>query len=285
MTLNRVYLVIVGATLWLLPASVHAQTAEDRVRQLYASADYEQALDALGTAADPIAHQYRALCLLALGRTEEAEASLTALVTASPDFTASDEDVPPRFVAMVEKKRQELLPALLRRQFAEARELFQAKAYSRAVTAFERLMTLSADPQIRRSEGVEDLRLLAAGFIDLAKAPVEPATTTAAGTPAIAPSRPAAPRISTPPVMRRQVLPPWPNDAGRPIFQPVGSVRLHISSTGRVTAAAMIKGLHPSYDQRLLAAAMNWEYAPATLNGDPVDSESVVEVRVQLPPR
>jgi hypothetical protein len=47
----------------------------------------------------------------------------------------------------------------------------------------------------------------------------------------------------------------------------------------------MIKGLHPSYDQRLLAAAMDWEYTPATLNGMPVDSESIVEVRVQLPPR
>lgn len=42
----------------------------------------------------------------------------------------------------------------------------------------------------------------------------------------------------------------------------------------------MVKRIHPRYDVKLLAETTYWKYQPATLNGMPVDSESVVEVRV-----
>jgi tetratricopeptide (TPR) repeat protein len=285
MTLNRLHCAIVAIAVWLLPLLAAAQTRDDRVRQLYAAAEYEQALEAIGAAADAPAEQYRALCLLALGRTAAAEASVVTLVSAFPDFAVSDTDAPPRFVAMVGRVRNELLPTILRRHFAEARELFQAKAYDQALPLFERVMELSAGPEARQVEGVEDLRLLAAGFIDLAKAPREVPrdATPAAATEASA--RAASPPTVTPPVARRQVVPPWPEEAGRLVFQRVGSVRVQVSDTGRVTGSTMIKSIHPAYDRRLLAAAMDWEYIPASLDGVPVESESTTEIRVTVPPQ
>lgn len=283
--MNRLHCAVVAITVCLLPLLAAAQTRDERVRQLYAAAEYEQALEAIGAAADTAAEQYRALCLLALGRTAAAEASVVALVSAFPDFAVSDTDTPPRFVAMVGRVRNELLPTILRRQFAEARELFQAKAYDQALPLFERVMALSAGPEARQVEGVEDLRLLAAGFIDLAKAPREAPrdATPVAATEASA--GPTPPPTLTRPVARRQVVPPWPEEAGRLVFQRIGSVRVQISDTGRVTGSTMIKGVHPAYDRRLLAAAMDWEYIPASRNGVPVESESVVEIRVPLPPQ
>jgi tetratricopeptide (TPR) repeat protein len=255
----------------------------ERVRQLYDSADYEQALQVLGSNQEPEAQQYRALCFLALGRADEAEIAVRTLVSASPDTELTGEDLPPRFVALVTRVRAEVLPAILRQRFAEAREQFQANSYDRAVTSFEKLLALSDAPDVRHANGIEDLRLLAAGFLDLAKAVRQPASAPPAATAAARRSESVS--AATRPIMRRQSLPPWPVEAGRPVFQPTGSVRLRISREGRVTSAVMIKGLHPSYDRRVIAAALEWEYAPATLNGVPVESESVVEIRVDLPAR
>jgi hypothetical protein len=47
-----------------------------------------------------------------------------------------------------------------------------------------------------------------------------------------------------------------------------------------VLGARIVKGIHPSYDTRVLANARFWKYTPATLDGEPVESESLVEIRV-----
>jgi tetratricopeptide (TPR) repeat protein len=261
----------------IVPLAARQETDDDRVRELYARAEYEQALDAIGAAGDAMAEQYRALCLLALGRTADAEAAVRALVTAEPEFVVSDEEMPPRFVALFASVRRALLPALVRGLFADARELFQADAYDRALTAFEKVLRLSSSPEANELDGMSDLRLLASGFIDLAR-PRAAARPGPAPISAAAPARP--PATATSPVATRQTIPPWPNEAGRAIFAQTGIVRLQINSRGQVTAAEMVRGLHPLYDRLVLAAAQEWEYTPATLNGVPVDSESVLEIRI-----
>ena len=264
-------------------ARASAMGLDDRVRELYDAAEYEQALAALGTADDPDAQQYRALCLLALGKQDQAEASLQALVTASPGFVVSAEEMPPRFVALLGRVRRQLVPTMLRRQYNEARALFQKKAYEDALAAFEQVMALSAPDDIRSAEGIEDLRLLAAGFVDLATS----ARSSAAPAAARAAATPSAPRTvtTTPPVARRQVIPPWPGEAGQALMTRTGAVRVTIGSTGRVLSAAMVRPIHPAYDRRVLEAVRLWEYTPAMLNGVAVESESTVEIRVQPPGR
>ena len=92
---------VVSATVLMISAPLVASSQtpeplEARVRQLYAAAEYEQALSILGNAEAPAVQQYRALCLLALGRQEDAKGVLEALVAASPEFTIPAEDMPPR---------------------------------------------------------------------------------------------------------------------------------------------------------------------------------------------
>ena len=278
-------LAVTAATVLMITASLVAttQTPEplaERVRQLYASADYEQALSILGNADEPPLQQYRALCLLALGRHEDAKGVLEALVAASPEFTTSAEEMPPRFVTLLSQTRRQLLPAILRRLFAEARELYQAKAYDRAVPRFEQVVALSSEADVRDVDGVSDLRLLAEGFVDLAKAPqaARPqATASAAATP---PPTPAVRPTMTLPVAIKQEMPPWPVEAGTIPRPMVGAVRLQIDSIGRVKSATMVKSIDRRYDTRVLAATRSWEYTPGTMNGVSVESETVVEIRV-----
>jgi len=260
-------------------ASAQAQDPlELRVRDLYASAEYDQALSLIGDAQDPAAQQYRALCLLALGRQADAETALERLVASAPEFTLSAEDMPPRFVAMFAEQRREIVPGVVRKLFAEARDDYRAKAYDRALPQFKKVLALSSDAEVRDAEGLDDLRLLAESFIEIATASESPKPeVTAAAAPAAA--APAAVRRPTLPVAIRQEMPPWPSSV--PVRAGLsGSVRIKINSSGRVTAATMVRNIEPRYDGRVLAATHFWEYKPATDNGVPVDSESIVEITI-----
>src|SRR5687768_4080525 len=65
-------------------------------KDLYASARYDEALTVLnglriGESADRTSvEQYRSLCLLALGRSAEAESAIAAVVTAEPTYRPGD---------------------------------------------------------------------------------------------------------------------------------------------------------------------------------------------------
>jgi TonB family protein len=263
-------------------ASALAQESEPierRVEQLYASADYDQALALLDGSNDQTAHLYRALCLLALGRQLDSQRAVESLVAAAPEFTISAEEVPPRFLMLLTETRRALLPGLLRKLFTQAREQYQAKAYDRAVPIFEKILSLSEPEDLRSLEDIGDLRVLSEGFVDLAKAPqAPPPPQTVAAAPVVSPVRPPARR--TDPRALKQEIPPWPRELAAHSTADVGSVRIQISSSGRVTGATIIKSINPRYDIRLLAATRFWEYAPATLNGVPTESESVVEIKV-----
>lgn len=283
-------LITLGGALAVAGAMVSAQSqsqsqAQDsielRARELYASAEYDQALSVIGDSQEPGAQQYRALCLLALGRQADAEAALKRLITSAPEFTLSAEDMPPRFVALFAQQRREIVPGVLRKLFADAREDYRAKAYDRALPQFKRVLALSAETEVRDAEGVDDLRLLAESFIDIASASEAPkAEAVASPAPAAIPTPAAiAPVRPTLPVPIRQEMPPWPT--GTPLRAGLsGSVKIRINSSGKVVSAEMVRSIEPRYDAHVLAATHLWEYKPATASGVPVESDSIVEISI-----
>ena len=253
-------------------------------KALYAAASYDDALAALADLDGAEANEYRALCLLALGRPHEAEQAAEAMVHADPRYAVSAEERPPRFLKLVADAKRRALPTVIRKQFAQAREQYQANNRVAAREQFAFVLALSEAEEVADLPELADVRLLAKGFSDLLAAGEEAAparTAPSAAVPAVAAARPAVqPATVTQPEPIRQSLPPIPQTlrgAGR-IF--TGAIRVTITADGRVKAAAIESSVHPFYDPLLLAAASGWIYRPATVNGKPVEMDRVVQIRV-----
>jgi TonB family protein len=287
-----------------LVASAAAQEPLTKAKALYDAAAYEDALTVLAQVDLPEAQQYRALCLLALGRSQDAAAVVESLVSGQPMFEASSQDAPPRFVALVTETKRKLLPQLARKAFSEGRDQFRSGSREDALKRFALVMTLTADPSFKQSAEAEDLRTLASGFIDLAKAATPPppaptpatapapapATAAKAATPSPAAAAAATstekPRASTEapdivqPVVVKQFIPPVPPAIGNQ-GGPSVSIRVLISPSGRVTDASIQQSAHPLYDRLVLQASRDWVYEPATMNGRPVMAEKVVTIQLR----
>src|SRR5881628_1760816 len=105
---KRVLATHLVAAIMLTTAEATAQGSLAQARDLYSAASYDDALAMLnglrisdhrpedGGAID----QYRALCLLALGRTGEATSAIQAIVAAAPSYHPSETDVSPSVRAM-----------------------------------------------------------------------------------------------------------------------------------------------------------------------------------------
>jgi len=270
---------MVGALSLASPAS--AQESLTKAKALYDAAAYEDALTVLTPVDMPEAQQYKALCLLALGRTQDAVGALEKLVTAQPTFEPSAQDVPPRFVTLVSDTKRKLLPSLARRAFNEGRDQFRNGSREEALTRFNLVVALTSDPSFKQSADAEDLRTLATGFIDLAKASAPPpAPSPAASTKAVDTARSLDPPDVVQPIVVKQYIPPVPTEVGTQ-GNPVVSVRIIIGTNGKVTQATIQKSSHPIYDRLVLQAARDWVYQPATMNGRPVTAEKVVTVQLR----
>src|SRR4051812_207937 len=84
-----------------------------RAKELYLSADYEQALSVLdgltsnSSVSDPTEiAEYRVFCLLALQRTADAQQSIEDIVRANPFYQPSEELVSPRIRSVFHEVRQ-----------------------------------------------------------------------------------------------------------------------------------------------------------------------------------
>jgi hypothetical protein len=152
-------------------------------RDLYASARYDEALavlndlrptEAPGTPATDLKsiEQYRSLCLLALGRGDEAETAIAAVITADPSYQPNDVDASPRVRAAFSDVRKKVLPDIATKRYADAKASFDRKEYAHAVLQFKQALTLIDDPDM--GGRMADLRTLAAGFLDLSIAAVTP---------------------------------------------------------------------------------------------------------------
>ena len=119
---------------------VAARAADElaTARDLYASAAYEEALAALNRAraagvppADAFAvEQYRAFCLLALGRGPEAQIGDRGAGRGHPLYQPSSSDVSPRVRTAFSEVRRRLLPTIIPQQYAKAKAAFDRKDYA-----------------------------------------------------------------------------------------------------------------------------------------------------------
>lgn len=269
-----------------LSSSAAAQASEVDFKALYAAAEYDKALEVVASLDNLEAQQYKALCLLALGRTADASAAIETLVNASPTFIPSSDDAPPRFVELVTKVRQKLLPTIARRVFTEGRERYNDKQNEEALKRFSLVLTLLKDPAFTDASAKQDLETLASGFSDLAKAATTPVKVVAAAPEPVPPppaptaTTPALPPKVVPPVALVQTVPPMPTDIATRVGARLVMV-VQIDAAGRVTAATVKESAHPRYDRLVTLATRDWRYTPATLNGLAIASEQTVTIQPQ----
>jgi TonB family protein len=287
----------------LLLAVTTLATAEDALataRELYASAAYEDALAILNKLPpnQPLeqsrtAEQYRALCLLALGRTQEAEHAIEAVIVGDPSFRPAS-DVSPRVRATFGDVRKRMLPVIIQQQYNSAKAAFDKKDFSAAANGFTQTLVMMTDPDVEAVSArppLSDLRTLAAGFRDLAVTaaapppPPPPAPEPVQAAPPPPPPPPAAPRVYTavdsnviPPIPMQQDLPPYP---GQLIIPRQGMIDIVIDEAGIVQAASITQSVTRQYDALALAAAKTWRYRPAMLNGVPVRYRKAVQINVR----
>jgi TonB family protein len=271
-------------------------------RELYVSAAYDDALAVLNrlraidhpASQSRVIEQYRAFCLLALGRTVDAEQAIEGLVTAEPLYHPNDSEVSPRVRLAFASVRRRMLPQIIQQQYAKAKASFDRKDFSVAADGFSHVLAALADPDVVAQANLpplSDLRVLAIGFGELsAKAAAPPPA------PVPIPVRPApvvvepawasaAPRIYSmddanvlPPIAVLQALPMFP---GQVLVPRSGKLEVVIDEAGYVESAVMIGSVNAAYDSRVLAAAKNWRYRPATLNGAPVKFRKLVQISIK----
>jgi tetratricopeptide (TPR) repeat protein len=282
-----------------LSVGAAAQTDLSEAKTQYEEAAYEDALTTLtkasaSTPADRVQlEQYRALCLIALGRLPEAERAVSALVEADPTYVPPSSVASPRVLAMVADIRRKELPGVTRRVLDSGRAAYEAKNIPLAQRQFDLLLNLLDDPAMEGRPEREDLRAVAQGFSTLlvaASAAPRPAPPTEPERTAAPSSSPSAPPSSPPPaaspfvpaVVIQETLPIWapPNPSiARNEYN--GAVKVRIGTDGRVKAASIDRPSHPAYDAVLLNTARSWLYKPAMQNGTPIESERVIAVRLR----
>ncbi len=291
---------------WLFVAgrATFAQSAGDaaqalaRAKELYLSASYDEALSVLDGVQDETSTgaaieiaQYRVFCLMALARGDEAKKAIESMVAVDPFYRMPDALTPPRIRTAYQETRRAMLPLLVQRRYADAKTAYDKKD-PRAVDQFDKVLALLDDPDLKGGPAMADLRTVASGFRDLAKAasappPVPPPAPAAPPPPpeiVAQPRRAAAPPAGNeivPPVTLSQPLPRW---TPAPPFDRMtyrGSVVVLVNEQGNVEAVTIQKSIHPVYDRDLLKIARTWKFKPATRNGVPTEYEKAVEIELK----
>lgn len=280
------------------PAPVEESLAS--ARALYAAAEYEESLKVLdklqttetNTDARGI-EQYRAYCLLALGRTDDAEKAIAAVVSTDPLYRPSSSDVSPRVLNAFRDVRIRMLPGIIQSRYAAAKASFDTKQFADAARQFTDVLKAIDDPDIAAlaaQSPLADLRTLAGGFKDLsvqAIPPPPPPAPVPAPTPAVAAAPPGPPRIYAaddgsvaPPIAIHQALPSFPAQITS-LGKKNGVLEVVVNESGQVESAAMRVSVNLKYDQLVLDAVKKWRYQPATRDGVPVKYRKMVAVAVQ----
>jgi tetratricopeptide (TPR) repeat protein len=294
---------------WALIAMLAAGTANaaDTVsdqfaaaRDLYVLADYGEALAVLNrlqeagtTPAETLSiMQYRALCLLALGQTAEAEHAVEAMVATAPSYRAEDADISPRLQSIVVRVRRRTLPDIVQQKYVTAMTAYERQDYEPAIAGFRDVLRLLDDPDIATAaeqRPLSDLRLLASGFVELrvrAATSAAPTSTTPLVPPAsfatVGHPRPTGVYTANsgdivPPVTVKQTLPAYVGSVAHPIK---GLIEVTIDEKGAVTEAKMRMPTNTSYDAIALAAARSWRYKAALVGTVPVKYLKLVYINI-----
>jgi TonB family protein len=265
-----------------------AQDVLQRVKDLYASAAYEDALSAVGKidgggGSSLETEEYRIFCLVALGRMNEAEQAVESVLTSHPEYRPDSAQASPRIQSLFSQVRRRVGPALVKRMYQQGRAAMERKDREEAVAKFEGMLRIADDPDIRSDASISELKELGSGFLELSKAlPAKPKPAEVAPAASAAASRPS---VIVPPSVIQQKLPPWVPDPVSRATEFRGAIRVQISAEGRVINVELIRSVHPAYDQALLRAARTWLYEPAKKDGVAIPSEKTVEVAVTPPPQ
>jgi hypothetical protein len=294
---------IAGCTIAIVAATAHqelqAQGSVAAARELYAAAAYEDALKMLEQlhAGSQTREErqtiglYRLLCLVAIGRTGEADQTLETLVAQEPLYRPPTDELSPRMRTAFSDARKRLLPSIIQQQYRDAKAAFDRQDHEAAASAFAQVLQGLADPEIAHAAAqppLSDLRTLATGFHDLS-------VKTAAPPP---PPLPAPVVVETPPpapvrdfrrtytvddddvVMPTPVRQSFPRFAGRVPNAATGIIDVLINAMGTVETARLRTPIDPRYDNQLVAAAQRWQYKPAMVEGVPVKFLKSVQVNL-----
>jgi TonB family protein len=298
-TATSVLLVVFGAT-------AAGQDSLSTARELYAGAAYEDALLLLnrlrsagpgaGETASAI-ERYRAFCLLALGRSADAEQAIAAVVEAEPLYQPSNADLSPRVRSAFTDVRKRMLPSIVQEKYVAAKSAYDRKEWPQAEHGFKEVLDVLADPDLGAAAGqqpLSDLKTLATGFYDLSAAaaapppPPPPLPVPVAPPPAPVSVVAGPPRIYVagdpgviPPIAIRQFLPAYATQNPSGFGPSQGSLEVVIGENGGVESAAMKEPITNAYDRAALAAAKTWSYKPAMLNGKPVKFRKTVQIVVK----
>jgi TonB family protein len=300
------------AAMALTAAPARAQVSLGKAKELYASANYDEALtmlNALGSTSvsedgPAAAHysedsasiaMYRVLCLVAVGRSADVDAAIDRLVSQHPLFRPPSDELSPRLRTAVSTARLRLLPPMVQRRYEESKTAYDRDDFSAASVGFKWVLTALTDPDISTLTGQSpfaDIKTLAAGFIGLAEKalapppPVSPPAAIVAAPPA-KPARDFKRVFSTDdtdvvaPVTTRQTMPQFP---GVLKTAATGALEVVIDAAGAVESVRLMQSVHPRYDDLLLVAAKKWQYQPAQLEGTAVRYTKRIQISLAPPP-
>jgi tetratricopeptide (TPR) repeat protein len=301
---KRTITLLCAAALFVAGAAADARASQEMLasaKSLYESASYEAALSELSAIDNAelvdTVDTYRALCLLGLGRVQDAEEALELVVTRRPLLVLSDTEYSPRVVELFRDVRRRALPGAAQQIYSTARADYENKEYKAAATGFKQVLQVIADigPESQTST-LSDLKELASGFLALADVKIAAETRPAAK--AEVPSNPPAVEARaarpsgvppvykvvdtdvTPPVIVEQRGPPWSDSAFAPNRVFNGTLELVIDEQGAVESVTLAEPVWPPYDLALVEAAKQWRYEPARRAGKPVKFKRVLVLNV-----
>lgn len=279
-----------------------AQDTLASARQLYGAAAYDEALSMLDrlklsppAAGDALAvEQYRAFCLMALGRQPEAVQAIEAVVASNPFFLPNAGEVSPRVVGAFRDARRRMVPGLAQQQYQAAKAAYDRKDYRAALDAFDLTLRLIDAPDLAEANAqppLSDLRTLATGFRDLARAASAPPPPKPEPKPAPVPPPPPPPKAFytaedsgvVPPAVIAQRIPAWPSNSLPSFVHKArrGLLEVLISEQGTVESVNVKQSIAAVYDEMVVREARGWRYRPATKDKVPVKFKKVVQLTVQ----
>lgn len=292
MTRRLLLIAILACSTLAVAAPARAQTSLAKARELYASANYDEALAMLNTLGAPAdetdaaaVSMYRVLCLVAVGRTGEVDSAIDRLVSQHPLYRPASDELSPRMQKAVSSARVRLLPNLVQRRYEESKSAYDRGDFAASRVGFRWVLTALADPDISSltaQSPLSDIKTLSAGFVDLSEKalvppsapPLVPAPTAVAIAPPPAkPTRDLKRVFSVEdtdvvaPIMTKQAMPRFP---GLLTQAASGVLELIIDTTGAVESVRLLETVHRNYDPVLVSAAKKWQYQPAQLDGTPV---------------